>query len=263
MLRRGELLGRILRRSPIGKVDAGGNVQGTPALARALGEVLDEAATGDSLTGDLKMTFQLGDRSGWLVANGRTLRKAQYPDLYRFLAGQVSETEDTFDLPNLRDRFPVGAGAYAPLLGTGGTEQTVLSVDNLPDYELQVTDPGHDHETTQAPHVHTLTMDPHDHTVTDPGHQHQAHNHADGSKDVEDAMIAPTPVPSPAQIANTGTATTGITIDEATTTGDADEAEIDLTINTASTGISVSSGGGGEAIRIIPPSIGVNWLIKT
>lgn len=68
--------------------------------------------------------------AGWLVMDGSAFDGAVYPELAALLGGTV--------LPNMEDRFPIGAGTKA--LGTsGGSPTVVIGAGNLP------------------PHTHALT----------------------------------------------------------------------------------------------------------
>lgn len=137
--------------------------------------------------------------------------------------------------PNLTDRFIVaGGGAYA-VNATGGSDDVVLVINNLPVHKHAINDPGHTHEIADPGHNHDLT---------DPGHNHNQNAHDHG---YSDQYLAPpnggsrltnTGLPvdlvDHAKTTDSATATniantTGITIAE-TFTG--------LEINPATTGIS-------------------------
>ncbi|MCA0204295.1 MAG: phage tail protein [Proteobacteria bacterium] len=86
----------------------------------------------------------------------------------------------------------------------------------------------------------------HGHAVTDPGHGHSFNPtpHSHSAAAVVDAAAA--------EGTDVGAA-------EAGTTGDT---SADGTVEQAVTGISIEETGGGASIDILPPVIGVNWLIK-
>lgn len=81
---------------------------------------------------------------GWLLCNGQTVSKATYAALYEAIGGGFGETSTTFNLPDLRDRFLVGAQTIARA-ATGGASTVTLSVGNLPAHTHTITDPGHQH----------------------------------------------------------------------------------------------------------------------
>ncbi len=76
--------------------------------------------------------------SGWLVADGSCVSQTTYAQLYSAI-GQVFDYTTscpvgTFALPDLRDRFPRGAGSRTTTGQVGGNETVTLSVGNLPSH---------------------------------------------------------------------------------------------------------------------------------
>lgn len=142
--------------------------------------------------------------SGWALCNGQTASK--------------SDGSGSVTVPDLRDRFIVGAGTTYAVGATGGATSNTptitmtnasyaLTKNDLPAYNLTVTDAGHSH------------------TLTDPGHAHSYVSYSytrkgDGSGG--DYMNGPSGT-------TTGSNTTGITIASNTT------------------GVTVNSAGGGLA----------------
>lgn len=93
--------------------------------------------------------------TGWLVCDGRSLNRADYPALFALIGttyGSVSGT--TFSLPDLRGRVPVGrdtsaitgdagriGASWADNLGqSGGTDTVTLTVSEIPSHTHQYTD---------------------------------------------------------------------------------------------------------------------------
>lgn len=226
----------------IGTVNKAGQVELDPAFQRWLALFRDQynvAINGGVPAGSIMPTFGTENvGSTWLLLNGQVVNKRDFPALYAVLSGHVTETTDTFTLPNMTNRTVMGAGAVA-LMAQAGASQVTLTVGQLPSHGHTITDPGHSHGFTGAPHSHT---------ITDPGHTHTAA--ALGTLDAL-TMGAGT---STAASGNTGSATTGITVDAATAGG---------TVASGTTGITVANTGSGDPVDITPPVMGVNWLIKT
>jgi microcystin-dependent protein len=175
-------------------------------------------------------------QSGWLFCNGQAVSKSEYNDLYQIIGNTFGETALTFNLPDLSDRFLVGADTIARM-ATGGAATVTLAEANLPAHNHGVTDPGH---------THTFTGIAHNHGITDPGHVHTAVTQDTTGTSGSDNVGASS--------GDTASATTGVTVDNATAGG---------TNSTETTGITTNNTGGGTAFDITPPALGVNWLIKT
>ena len=80
--------------------------------------------TNSCTAGDIKMSAMSQDhrKSGgmWLLCNGRTLNKTDYPALYQVIGGSFGSTTTTFNLPNCAGR----------VLGTASTQnQLVMLLD--------------------------------------------------------------------------------------------------------------------------------------
>lgn len=194
----------------------------------------------------------------WLLCNGAAVSKADFPSLFAVIGAAFGETATTFNLPDLRGRTVIGqdGGTVAALRASVGSASVTLTVDQLPAHGHAVTDPGHIHALNDPGHAHTVTDPGHDHDITDPGHAHPTDRTTGGT----DAASTGT---ANAALLATETAVTGIIVDVATTGLTVDEATTGATIATATTGVTVGQTGGGESVSIIPPAMGVNWLVRT
>lgn len=90
------------------------------------------------------------DESGWLLCDGRSVRKSEFPELYQRLKGTFGESKETFNLPSLAGRTIVGAGKGTQLTArkpgqAGGSETHRLTVAEMPSHSHGVSDPGHAH----------------------------------------------------------------------------------------------------------------------
>lgn len=87
--------------------------------------------------GDLKISAQTGDHNGWLICDGRSLSKREYPKLYSVLGVSFGGTANNFNLPDARGRVLgcVGEGIGLTRRSMGarvGEEAHALSVNELP-----------------------------------------------------------------------------------------------------------------------------------
>lgn len=89
----------------------------------------------------------------WLVCDGSQKSKTEYPELFAAIEYAFGGAGDTFNVPDLRRRVPVGKSSSDSLGSTEGSE---------------VADRLLSHNHTGAPHTHDLS----DHTHSIPGHKH-------------------------------------------------------------------------------------------
>jgi microcystin-dependent protein len=81
-----------------------------------------------------------GVPDGWLTCNGAIVSRSTYAALFgeigvTFGAGDGSTT---FQLPDYRDKFLIGASGTKPAASTGGSETVTLTVPNLPVHRPQL-----------------------------------------------------------------------------------------------------------------------------
>jgi microcystin-dependent protein len=186
--------------------------------------------------------------SGYFLCDGTAVDRTTYAALFTVIGTTygVGDGSTTFNVPDLRQRFPLGkaaSGTGSVLGATGGAidhTHTYTQVVNHT-HTISITDPGHNH-----------TQNAHTHTVTDPGHTHtQQYANTTGTTGGATNAIIPTGTTT------TGSSTTGITLGNATATN-----------NSTTTGISASSAnpGGGVATGTTdsqnPPYVTVNYVIK-
>jgi microcystin-dependent protein len=91
--------------------------------------------------------------NGWLNADGSTVYQQQYPALFQVIGDfyGTGDQTNTFNLPDLRGRVIVGIGQGEGLtnrvLGNQfGSEQHVLTQNEMPAHTHPLNDPGHGHD---------------------------------------------------------------------------------------------------------------------
>lgn len=209
--------------------------------------------------GDLKDTARSSTPAGWLECNGQAVSRTTYPDLFAALGTQWGNGDgfSTFNVPDFRGRFRLGAGSGYALAASGGTDSTVLGVANLP---------AHTHTIA---HTHTFL---HEHSIS---HNHGAgtsssagsHNHdyragREGTVDRGTGTARDVLVPGAGPVVQTSTegahthtvsvpGYSGVTNDQRGTTTSGSSAP-----NSGSTG-------NGSAFTNMPPYRAVRVLVKT
>jgi microcystin-dependent protein len=202
-------------------IDAGAITSGTVAAARL--------PTSFS-SGMMMMYGGSSAPSGWLICDGTAVSRTTYATLFGIVgvAYGAGDGSTTFNLPDLRQRFPLGKAASGTGSTLGGSGGTI------------------DHTHTSAAHTHTYTqVIDHVHTITDPGHSHTIPVFAPIAIDNFTAAGSG----SSTGTSGTFSATTGITINNPT-------GSVGATGTTASTTPGVTGTNN-------PPFQTVNYIIKT
>lgn len=141
--------------------------------------------------GDVKYSIVENDHAGWLICDGRTLLRSEYPELFNLIGTKYGSTSsDNFKLPDCRGRVLGAIG--------NGSGLTARSAGTLVGAE-----------------THTLTtgeMPSHSHTVNDPGHSHAYINNTN-DQNTDNAFASETAADNADLTKTTGTSTTGITLD--------------------------------------------------
>ncbi len=84
--------------------------------------------------------------TGWLALDGSLISQADDPNLFK-INGSV--------LPDMRGRMALGADMTHTIGSTGGVENLVLTVNQLPPHSHDVVDPGHHHASVALASTNT------------------------------------------------------------------------------------------------------------
>lgn len=88
------------------------------------------------LVGEIKPYAGSNEPTGWLKCDGRAISRTEYSALFNVI-GTTYGTGDgstTFNLPDMRNRFPVGAGDSYALNAKGGANTVTLTADQMPSH---------------------------------------------------------------------------------------------------------------------------------
>ena len=114
--------------------------------------------------------------TNWLICDGRTLdygATPAYQGLFNVIgrAFNPALTGTQFALPNLTQKFPIGAGPNV-LGAVGGTFSYTLATENLPPHNHPASQDAHNHAITTGGHTHNIVTGSHAHGITTGSHSH-------------------------------------------------------------------------------------------
>ena len=159
-------------------VSGGGTGATTAAQARA------NLGIGDVVTGMIAMWATATAPTGYVLCNGASLDTTTYANLFAVIGYTFGGSSANFNVPDYRNKFPIGSGTHA-LAATGGSADAVV-----------------------VSHTHTATSN-----VTDPGHVHPPLSPATSFTGPPNNSQGLTGAPQQAtNMATTGTAVTGVTV---------------------------------------------------
>jgi len=219
-------------------------------------------------TGSLTMFAGSSAPSGWLLCNGTAVSRTTYADLFAVVGTTygVGNGSTTFNLPDLRNRAPVGSGSSYTLGQEFGstTDSFTIASANLPPH----THTLNNHTHNLGNHTHTFD---HSHNVSVSGgdHEHGTDSPADGFVTQDDAGTNGAVQTgsggfyayNQANTANSG----DLTLTGSTTS---------LTPDSITSGNNDSTGGNSDdtsdgnfanssiGVDIVQPSLGINFIVK-
>jgi len=136
--------------APTKKLDVIGDIQASGTIcANGGADCVGGAASSAVPAGSIMMYGGSSAPSGWLLADGASYSTATYPDLFAAIGYTYGGSGSTFNVPDLRQRFPLGkaaSGTGSTLGGTGG------AIDHTH------TGPSHTHGAGSYSHSHTHSI---------------------------------------------------------------------------------------------------------
>ena len=109
--------------------------------------------------------------ANWLLCQGQSLDTTTYAGLFAVFQYVFGGSGPNFNLPNLTQKFPIGAGTTA-LGAAGGASSVALATANLPAHAHPITDVAHNHGVNQWAHAHGIATGGHSHGIHTGGHSH-------------------------------------------------------------------------------------------
>jgi microcystin-dependent protein len=217
----------------------------------ALADTLDALAARLLINpGDLRLTASNIVPAGWLLCDGAAYSRGQYQALFDAIGTTygAGDGSSTFNVPDLRGRFPLGAGPSDPIGRAAGARRVALRAEEMPVHSHSVYDPTHAHGVYDPGHAHSVAAY---------GHSHGVSNLAGGSSKVViwtggaqgQYWIAP----------GTGYHSTDGAGENVGIYG----AGTGIGIYGAGTGVSLYNAGNGWDHENMPPHQALNYLIKT
>jgi microcystin-dependent protein len=213
--------------------------------------------------GAISMFAGVSAPTGWLLCNGQQVSYATYP----LLGAVFGVSGGTWNLPDLRQRVPVGSGTGYALLGSGGNADVDVTIQeaNLPTHVHSINHGhGDDIEANQDQHRHTVNPDSATVSISDPGHVHNMPLLNDGTfGGYAGEGHGGVTIAGP----NTYSATTGITASVDIAQFNSGYSDPAITISGGVTDHTGNSGNGGFAnsainIDVRQPFFVVNFIIR-
>lgn len=243
---------------PIGNTISGTGPQGPQGPQGATGPQGPQGIQGVAMTGTMAMWPAVSPPGGWLICDGSAVSRTQYSTLFSILSTSwgAGDGSSTFNLPDMRGSFPIGANATYPLVSAGGAATHTMSVAELVAHTHTVgnhTHPGVNH-THGMDHYHNIPVGQFPHS-----HSYQAVFGTSGGSYAGGNPFSPSTGQTASSTLPAGqTASAGSTNAAYTNTAGADR---DLTTGAGGAG-STSSVGSSTPFSILPPYKAVNFIIK-
>jgi microcystin-dependent protein len=199
--------------------------------------------------------------ANFIFADGSSYSTAApYDKLFAIFSTAFNQTGDaagTFRVPNLTQKFPLGAGTH-PVGTSGGSFAVSLATANLP---------AHAHSITDVLHAHTAQQNGHAHVIATGGHAHAIHtgSHAHSGVVVPGGTFSlgqPGWTTSPGNTSTVGDLG-GNTDTAGNLGGETDTQQPAVGVNASGTNLSTTNNtGSGAAFNVVPSFMAVNYAIR-
>lgn len=193
--------------------------------------------------------------TGWLLCDGASLLRADYPALFAVIGTTYNPAApaSSFNIPDMQGNIPVGVKStqtsnpdISALAKTAGTYTKTLNIADLPSHDHTMT---HTHGTAGVANGSLVSADHLHDTV---GNQFGG-----GFKAVNTATLGG----SGALLAQTGS--TSAVRNTGYVTGAADRTLTVSGVTAGSNSANTGSTGGATAVSLVQPSLALNYIIKT
>ena len=199
--------------------------------------------------------------AGWLLCQGQSLDTTAYAGLFAVFGYAHGGSGPNFNLPNLQQRFPIGAGPN-PLGQLGGSFSVTIALGNLPSHNHGITDVAHNHGVNQWAHAHNIATGGHSHSISTGGHSHSLSAqvltpNAGGNASAGAGWGFNTV--SASAVGDLGGSTSGV----GNLGGNTDTQTSAISLGASGTGLyQTNYSGSGAAFNVTPPFISLNFIVR-
>ena len=221
----------------------------------------------------------------WMICDGRALVITAYQALYNVIQTAFNVAgvpTGSFNIPNLQQYFPLGAGPN-PLGQTAGSFAVTIATANLPQHTHPISDPQHFHYITDQAHNHGVNQWYHSHAIATGGHSHGVsmgqHTHGYSYWGVTGSgQNVRGDIPSYYQGSIAGTTggasnLSGSTDNPGNLGGGTDGQTSSISLNASGSGLgntnygptnitATGNAGSGTALNVMPPFVALNFVIR-
>lgn len=216
--------------------------------------------------GTTRMTFQTTAQVGWLLCQGQSVLRSGasgYPQLFSLFGTTYGSVDGThFNMPDLRGRIGIGAGALVALGAAAGLPNGVANLQH--NHGPNTLSLAHRHLHSHGPGTITI---PHDHDV-DIDHNHASFS--SGGVNVDTVALGTASLGSGTSDHHHAVDVPALGTNTKTTSGAAhigtrggSTASDDSDVSSTQTSSGVTTDALGTSQNVLPPVIGLNWEVYT